>query len=439
MSVIPDLEIEPVVESGNAWHELGANQYDDVEAFQAYLRTAAWTSATAANRRLFLAPFWAGIRMDPYQLAPLQKALRLPRVNLLIADDVGLGKTVEAGLILREMLLRRRVDFVVITVPPSMMLQWKDELATKFGLSVTIIDREYLAHVRRRRGFGANPWATGSCFLISHRLVNDETQIAGLRSILGTTRAQAMLILDEAHHAAPASGARYAIDSQFTRGIRDLAPRFEHRLLLTATPHNGHTNSFTALLEILDPQRFTRGVPVRKGDLEPVMVRRLKSDLRALGEAFPRRTVDEIILRDLPEEAPDLVLSRMLEAYERLRSARLAKLPPKARAEAKLIFSGLQQRLLCSTAAFAKTLAVHRRWLDRPNEAPVAGLGEAAAAFAFGSHIPDIDEAADDGEEASTTLFDQEDETTATAATVLSTKEASVADLEAELAVLISF
>jgi hypothetical protein len=61
---------------------------------------------------------------------------------------------------------------------------------------------------------------------------------------------------------APASGSRYAIDSQFIRSVRGLADRFEHRLFLSATPHNGHSNSFSALLEILDPQRFTRGVPI---------------------------------------------------------------------------------------------------------------------------------------------------------------------------------
>jgi hypothetical protein len=66
-----------------------------------------------------------------------------------------------------------------------------------------------------------------------------------------------------------------AVDSQFTRAIEALASRFEHRLFLTATPHNGHSNSFTKLLEILDPQRFTAGVDVRPDDLTPIMVRRL--------------------------------------------------------------------------------------------------------------------------------------------------------------------
>jgi len=136
---------------------------------------------------------------------------------MLIADDVGLGKTIEAGLVLREMMLRGRVNFVVIACPPSMIMQWHEELGQKFGIAATILDRNYLAQIRRRRGFGTNPWASGSCFLVSHRLLADETYASGLREILGTMRSNSMLILDEAHHAAQTSGSRYAIDSQFTR------------------------------------------------------------------------------------------------------------------------------------------------------------------------------------------------------------------------------
>lgn len=94
--------------------------------------------------------------------------------------------------------------------------------------------------------------------------------------------------------------------------MRDIADRFEHRLFLSATPHNGHANSFATLLEILDPQRFTRGMDVREEELKPVMVRRLKADLRALGEAFPERIVERVGLGDLREDQPELVLAKML-------------------------------------------------------------------------------------------------------------------------------
>ena len=184
-------------------------------------------------------------------------------MNLFIADDVGLGKTIEAGLIVRELLMRKKVRDIVVACPPSMLYQWQEELENRFGLTFAILDKSYVATVRQERGFGVNPWSTHSRFLVSQRLLIDEAYTAPLRDWLGELRPGALLVLDEAHHAAPASGAKYAIDSKITRAIRDISPRFEHRLFLSATPHNGHSNSFSALLEILDPQRFCRGVPVR--------------------------------------------------------------------------------------------------------------------------------------------------------------------------------
>ncbi|WP_238298246.1 SNF2-related protein, partial [Methylobacterium soli] len=314
LEVLWDAEVDARVLDRDDWARVGRGGPDSAEVLAAYLRVMQWNSATAAERDLLQAPFRAGIKLDAYQLLPLRKALRLPRVNLLIADDVGLGKTIEAGLIVRELLLRRRIDYVVVSAPPAMTEQWRDELAAKFGLSFTIIDREHLNELRRTRGFGSNPWRTGSRFIISHRLLTDETYAADLREALGSFRARALLILDEAHHAAPAASARYAVSSQFTKAVRDLAERFEHRLFLSATPHNGHSNSFSALLEMLDPQRFTRGVTVSPKDIEPVMVRRLKSDLRRISGGFPHRVVEAIPIHGLPADAPELVLADKLTA-----------------------------------------------------------------------------------------------------------------------------
>jgi ERCC4-related helicase len=329
------------------------------------MRGRRWGCVTATDPTLFQAPFRAGIRLDAYQLEPLRKALVLPRVNLLIADDVGLGKTIEAGLILRELLLRRRIDFVVVAAPPSMLGQWADELETRFGLRFTIIDRAFVAAMRRERGFSVNPWLTASRFLISHRLLIDPTYSSGLLDTLHDFRPGSLLILDEAHHAAPAGGRKYAIDSQITKAIRDIAPKFEHRLFLTATPHNGHPNSFSALMEILDPQRFLRGQPIEPTQLEPVMVRRLKEDLRRLGQTFPERIIEPIIIGGLPEHAPELVLAAKLAEYRDIRRKRLAVETASRRAQAELVWISLQQRLLSSIEAFARTLRVHEAALRR--------------------------------------------------------------------------
>src|SRR5690606_18582680 len=88
-----------------------------------------------------------------------------------------------------------------------------------------------------------------------------------------------MLVVDEAHNIAPAAGANYALESQRTRFIRSISTHFQHRLFLTATPHNGYTESFTSLLELLDDQRFARNILPDEKQLSQVMIRRLKSDL----------------------------------------------------------------------------------------------------------------------------------------------------------------
>jgi SNF2 family DNA or RNA helicase len=174
-----------------------------------------------------------------------------------------------------------------------------------------------------------------------------------------------LLILDEAHHAAPSSGSKYAIDSKITRAIRHLAPRFEHRLFLSATPHNGHSNSFSALLEILDSQRFCRGVKVLKSHLDDVMVRRLKDDVRAIAGGFPERKVKQVDIAGLPQDAPELLLARLLDQYREVRQRRVEEASKRKQAEAALLVSGLQQRLLSSIEAFARTLKVHRRTMDK--------------------------------------------------------------------------
>ena len=172
-----------------------------------------------------------------------------------------------------------------------------------------------------------------------------------------------LLILDEAHHAAPSSGGRYGIETKFTRAVRDLGGRFEHRLFLSATPHNGHSNSFSTLLELLDPYRFTRGVKVRgKKALEDVMVRRLKEDIRAVAGRVPAAEVVRIEIDGLPDDAAGArALAPARRVPDRARAAVRRRSSSRTQAAAGLLVVGLQQRLLSSIEAFARSLAVHRR------------------------------------------------------------------------------
>lgn len=262
LEVLWEREVDAQILTEASWKDLAKKGFDPTRLFAAYLNTLRWRCVTSTDPRLFQSPYRAGIDVMAYQLEPLRKALRLPRVNLFIADDVGLGKTIEAGLIVRELLMRQKVRTIVVACPPSVLLQWQEEMEARFGLTFVVFDRDYIAQKRRELGYSVNPWKTHSRFIISHALLRNEDYAGPMRDWLGDLAPGSLLILDEAHNAAPASGAKYAIDSQFTRVVRDLSQRFEHRLFLSATPHNGHSNSFSSLLEILDPQRFCRGVPV---------------------------------------------------------------------------------------------------------------------------------------------------------------------------------
>ncbi|MHC5676366.1 DISARM system SNF2-like helicase DrmD [Nostoc sp.] len=366
LEVLWEREIDAKIVGATSWDSIANRGFDNPRLFSAYLHTLRWNCVTSTDAKLFQAPYRAGIEVKAYQLEPLRKALLMPRVGLFIADDVGLGKTIEAGLILREMLMRQKVRRVVISCPPSVVRQWQEEMESRFGLTFMILDREFIAARRQERGYGINPWMTHTRFIISHALLRDETYAAPLRDWLGDFAAASMLILDEAHNAAPASGAKYAVDSQLTKTVRDLAPRFEHKLFLSATPHNGHSNSFAALLEILDPQRFCRGVPVRNRKLlDTVMVRRLKQDLREIGEEFPQRYVLPIVIDNLPEDAPELKLSRLLQQYRSLREERLKDAAKSTQTTAMLVITSLQKRLLSSIEAFARTLKVHRTAMEK--------------------------------------------------------------------------
>lgn len=394
LEVLWELELGARVLQPEA-HGLGAtSKIDPPRFFGAYLHALKWSSVTATDAKLFQSPFRAGIKLLDHQLTPLKKALALPRANLFIADDVGLGKTIEAGLVLQELLLRQRVDLALVICPAGVCLQWRDEMQRRFGLSFEIMNRAFLARRRQERGFGVNPWSTHTRFIVSHQLVRRPEYRDPLLQHIGERAKKSLLILDEAHIAAPASATKYAVDSHITQVVRDLAPKFENRLFLSATPHNGHSNSFSALLEILDPQRFTRAVKVQPAQLEAVMVRRLKEDLRQLGSTeYPLRKIVRLEVPGDGSAPPELDLAEKLSAYTALMKPRKGR--------AKLVFINLQKRLLSSVEAFARTLQVHASSVANTGPSPQLDLAPQARStgeedeYGEDDDVIDAEEAAD--------------------------------------------
>ena len=267
--------------------------------FDALLRAARWTALSPyldpdgegpLRREPVASPFHGAVRVEDYQLVPLLKALRMPRVSLLIADDVGLGKTVEAGLILAELLLRRRIRRVLVLTPASLRRQWREELWDKFSLRFDVLDRGETERLRRRLGMDANPWRSFSRIVASYHYLRQPDVRQQFLSACHTPEGSPhlpwdLLIVGECHNLMPSP---FGADSELCEMLRLVAPRFEHRLFLSATPHNGHTRSFTGLLEILDPVRFSRTTDMSaamRGRVDDVVVRRLKRDINATSAA----------------------------------------------------------------------------------------------------------------------------------------------------------
>jgi superfamily II DNA or RNA helicase len=290
-------ELEPAGQllEPTALPNVGSSDPMPVEDYDALLRATRWSAATPfidpdgsgpLGRLPVASPFHGAVQVDDFQLVPLLKSLRMPRVNLLLADDVGLGKTIEAGLILTELLLRRRVQRVLVLTPASLRLQWRDEMRDKFSLSFDLVDREETHTLRRRLGMDANPWRSFSRIISSyHYLRQDDVLdqfLAACRTPEGSPHLPwDLLIVDECHNLMPSA---FGDDSDLCRMLRLLAPQFEHRLFLSATPHNGHTRCFSGLLEILDPVRFSQTDQLReaeRGRVQQVVIRRLKREINA--------------------------------------------------------------------------------------------------------------------------------------------------------------
>jgi superfamily II DNA or RNA helicase len=315
LTVVWELEVgQTVTPAQGLPAQINPDAFDDPNTLAGFVDAMRWGAVTSADDRSLQAPFHSGVTVEAYQLEPLRRALSSPRTNLLLADDVGLGKTVEAGLVVQELLLRHRARTAIVVCPPSLSLKWQDEMRDKFGLDFTIVNSDLMRQVRRRYGLHANPFQLFPRVIVSmawlpqvraQRLLRDMYAQAASTN---TAKRYAfdILIVDEAHHVAPASptavggGRGYAVDTQRTMAVRQLAEACEHRLFLSATPHNGHPESFTALLEMIDSRRFSRGALLDERALREVTVRRLKSDLP--DKNFKQRELSVIPFTPSPDE-----------------------------------------------------------------------------------------------------------------------------------------
>jgi superfamily II DNA or RNA helicase len=220
----------------------------------------------------FLAVQPGRLRMEPFQLVPVLRAIRVSRPRLLLADGVGLGKTIEAGLILTELIARRVAHRVLIVSPAGPLLeQWKAEMVERFGLRLDEMDRGRLEEIRKSTELGANPFDHVALGVASIDFLKQESVLQLLER-----SSYDVVVIDEAHHCMDLGAAGNREDSQRRRLAQVLARRCDALLLLTATPHDGHDRSFASLCELLDPSLVDGEGALRGERYRAYAVRRLK-------------------------------------------------------------------------------------------------------------------------------------------------------------------
>jgi len=232
------------------------------------------------------------IRPRTYQFVPLLMALRLDTIRMLIADDVGVGKTVEGLLIVRELLDRGEIKSLCVICPPYLCEQWQKELSEKFSLDAVIIRSGTVSQLERRIPAGA-----GSIFSYY------PFQVVSIDFVKGDRKRDNFIqhcpnfvIVDEAHGAASATGAN-ANQQQRHALLKDLAASLtRHIVLLTATPHSGVPEAFRSLLTLLRPEfanyEVTALTEPQRIELARHFVQRTRKDIEKDWEAehcFPKR------------------------------------------------------------------------------------------------------------------------------------------------------
>ena len=226
-----------------------------------------------------------------FQHAPVQCLLEKPRARLLIADDVGLGKTMQAGLATSELILRGRANRILVVTTRAMLQQFQMEFWTRFSIPLARLDGNAIRRMRSRIPSHYNLFDQFERAIVSIDTLKTDS---GIRTSLEKSRWD-LIIIDEAHNAAKR---RATLNSASLRArLADLlSRRTDSLLLLTATPHDGSNESFSSLVAMLDPSRVPNSAAVRKADVEDLIIRRFRTSpevKQALKQHVPQRNLEE--------------------------------------------------------------------------------------------------------------------------------------------------
>ena len=305
-------------------------------------------------------------RVDPlpHQLeAVYEHLLKLPSVRFLLADDAGAGKTIMAGLLVRELKLRGLIERVLVVCPANLSFQWQRELKEKFDEKFLVLKGSDI-----RDQFGVNQWLEQKQIITSLDLAKRTDILPGLRQVHWD-----LVIVDEAHRMSARDETHKSLRYRLGELLRDSA---DHILLLTATPHKGDPQNFTLFLQLLDRDAYADVRSIR----EAMARRRAPFYLRRTKEAmvhFPERQTDgtwtakPVFTKRIPRTAsftidgPEFDLYRKITRFVKRQSRRAAAQgdDPRARAVGFLM-SLYQRRLASSTHAMRRSLENRAKRLE---------------------------------------------------------------------------
>jgi superfamily II DNA or RNA helicase len=327
-------------------------------------------------------------RVDPlpHQLeAVYDFLLKVPRVRFLLADDAGAGKTIMAGLLIRELKLRGLAERILIVVPANLAFQWQRELKEKFEEKFLVLKGNDI-----REQFGVNQWLDNRQVLTSLDLAKRDKILPGLAQCHWD-----LVIVDEAHRMSASAEDKKSLRYKLGELLRDQS---DHLLLLTATPHKGDPLNFTLFLRLLDEDAYADVKSIR----EAMERRRAPFYLRRTKEAmvyFPERQPDgtwearKIFTKRIPKtvqfsiDGAEFELYREVTRFVKIQSARAAAQGEDPRARAiGFLMSLYQRRLASSTYALRRSLENRIRRLQE-------GLKHAQELARFAPpDLPDADE-----------------------------------------------
>lgn len=293
IALIPELELQPVEPATFPWPQ---PEQAGNHAAALLLRDALRLKLRAGG-----GPFrsFGNIAVEPrgYQLVPLLMALRLTTVRLLIADDVGIGKTIEAGLIARELMDRGEIARLAVLCPPHLVEQWQSELESRFNLQAVALTSASAARIERNIPHGVGLFDHYPVVVVSLDYIKSERHREHFLAI-----APECVIVDEAHTCASSGAGKQLRFELLQRLVKDSE---RHLIMLTATPHSGDEAAFYNLLSLLDPRflalqnKTSASDPLRQ-ELARHFVQRRRKDIAEWqaetgdGRGFPRRMKTEV-------------------------------------------------------------------------------------------------------------------------------------------------